>query len=393
MGWYSMQDSRGGGWAVNPDGIAHVLRSTAYNRTLLQRASLVRVNHGWNMPTTTEVQVNFNGIRDESTRFASAAILDATSNVAADPRGIYEFLVRAREDGENAGGEYRRMVQQASAESARAIQSTVNFWESAETVAKFTRDVCAGALLIGASVLTGGTAAAGATAIGGTTLGTGTALAGTLAAGTGLTFTGNTQDNLAAGQTMRQAMGNAAISTSIAVVTNVLVPAGMGRVSRGMTGVAASGLPARSLTMGENVVLGLVTTQANIAGDMIKTALTADAAGPAVAQQMQRQVLARTGFEIGSMVFSSWLSSRGIPAAAFLQNSEDAANTVAGAMLSAIGDRVVSAMSQQDQQARQALPGGARPGDLDLALTQLQRVVAAESYIREVAMRPQNGVR
>ena len=378
-----MSDGQGRGWQVNPDGIAHLLRSSHYNRLVLQRARTVRVSHGFMLPSTTEVEIDFTGIRDETTKLATLYIKDSLQKMAGSPKQVYEFLVLAREDGANSGDAYRRMMQQATQESMRAINSNVSMWENAEAVAKVTRDVCAGALLIGASILTGGTAAAGATAVGGVSLGSATAVGvGVGTVGTGLTFTGNTQDNLSAGQTMRQAMGNAAVSTTVAVVTNWLIPGGLGRASKGMAGS----------DMTKNVVLGLVTTQANIAGDMIKTALTADAAsGPAAQQaqqQFQKQVAARTGWEIGSMLFQSWLSARGIPAAAFLKNSGDAANTMAGAALSVIGDKIVTAMSTQDKQALHALPGGAKAGDLDLAFTQLQKTVEAEAYVREVAMRP-----
>ncbi|MDB5412718.1 MAG: hypothetical protein JWR10_1053 [Rubritepida sp.] len=373
MAWFTMPDGSGrGSWAFDPDGAAHVIRGNHYNRELIRRSRLIRRDQGFLLPTTTELETDFSDIRAEVSRLARVTVSQLDRDFAADPRKLYEFLISIREDGESAGGSWRQMSQQATRETAQAIASNVNGWENALGVAKFVRDTAAGALFVGATVLSGGAALA----VGG--------------AATGLTFTGGTQDNLATNQTMRQAMGNAAISTGFAVVTNLLIPRGLSAVGRGMTGVAASGLASRSLTMGENVALGLISVQANIASDTIKTALTADATSGAVAAeasaQMQRQIGARSVFEIGAMVFQSWLSSRGIPASAFLSRNADGAASVTGGMLGAVGDRIVSAIATQNQQASSG--GKIQSPDLDLVLSQLARTMDAENYVREVAMRP-----
>ena len=373
MPWYSIADASGrGGWAFDPDGAAHVIRSNHYNRELVRRSRLIRRNHGFLMPTTTEVETDFTNIRADVGRLAQVTVTELEREAAQNPRRLYEFLVSLRNDGESAGDSWRQMMRTASQASADAIDNNVSRWENGLSVARFVRDTSAGVLFVGATVLSGGTALA----VG--------------AGATGLTFTGGTQDNLANNQTMRQAMGNAAISTGFAVVTNLLVPLGLSAVGRGMTSVSATGQAARSLTMGENVVLGLISVQANIASDAIKTALTADATSGAVAneakQQLERQIGARSGFEISAMVFQSWLSSRGIPAAAFLNRNSDAVSSVTGGALAAVGDRIVSAIATQDQQARQ--DGRLGSPDLDLVMTRLARTMDAENYVRDLAMRP-----
>jgi len=373
MAWYSIPDPNGrSGWGFDPDGAAHVIRSSHYNRQLVLRSRIVRRNQGFFLPTTTEVETDFTNIRAEVGRLAQTTVSQLERDLVRNPRGLYEFLVHLRSDGESAGDSWRQMMRTASHASAQAIDSSVTRWENGLAVARFVRDTSAGVLFIGATVLSGGAALA----VG--------------AGATGLTFTGGTQDNLAANQTMRQAMGNAAISTGFAVVTNLLIPRGLSAVGRGMTGVSAAGQATRSLTMGENVVLGLISVQANIASDAIKTALTADATSGAVAaeaqRQFQRQIGARSGFEVTAMVFQSFLASRGIPAAAFLNRNADAVSSVTGGVISAVGDRIVSAIARQDQQA--AAPDGSASPDLDLVMSQLVRIMDAENYVREVAMRP-----
>lgn len=379
MAWYSMADANGrGGWAFNPDGAAHLIRSNHYNRELMQRSRIVRRDHGWLMPTTTEVETNFTGIREAVNRVSRATVDQLDRDFTRNPRGLYEWLVRVREDGETTGEAYRRLSQTATRETTQAIGTNVNRWENALAATKFVRDTSAGVLFVGATVLSGGAAAA----VG--------------AAGAGLTFTGATQDNLAANQTMRQAMGRAAISTSIAVVTNVLIPRGLGAVGQGMLPAAIAGQAAPRLTAGQNIALGLIGVQANVAGDIIKTALTADsAAGPVsqqaaaqAQQQLRRQVGARAGFEVIAMAFQAVLAARGIPASPFLLNHEDAVNSVTGGVLSAVGDRIVTAISEQNNQANNSAVGRARPGDMDIVLSRLQRVMNAEAYVREVAMVP-----
>jgi hypothetical protein len=135
--------------------------------------------------------------------------------------------------------------------------------------------------------------------------------------------------------------------------------------------------------MGQNVALGLISVQANIAADAMKTALTADSTSmSAEAQrQFQRQLGARTGFEIGSMLFSSWLASRGIPARALLQRNADAVSSVTGGALAAIGDRLVACIAQQN-----CAPNTA--ANLDLVMPMIDRIASAEAYVRETAMRP-----
>ena len=364
MPWSSMAGPGGEGWAFDPDGAAHVIRSNHYNRELIARSRIVRREHGFLMPVTTEVETNFSGIRDAVNRAARVTVDQLDRDFATNPRRLYEWLVQVREDGEAAGDSWRAMSQRATRESAQSINANVDRWENALAATRFVRDASAGTLLVGATILSGGAAAAA------------------MAGGAGLTFTGNTQDNLASNQTLRQAMGNAAIATTIAVVTNVLIPRGLTAVGRGMMTAGQT-----TLTMGQNVALGLISVQANFAGDVIKTALTADSTSmsEAAARQFRRQMAGRAGFEITAMLFQSWLASRGIPASAFLRRSEEAVTSATGGALNAIGDRVVTAIQNQNAQARGP---GVHPRDLDIAFTRLRRMMDAEAYVREVAMRP-----
>ena len=362
MAWFTYTDSAGRGWAIDPEGVAHIFRSAHYNRLVVQRSRIVRCDQGFLLPTTTEVETNFNGIRAATADAAQTYVSQINSSLTQNPASLYEFLVRAREDGDRAGDHYQQMSRQASHATAVAINANVAGWENAITVAKVVRDLSAGTLLVGATALTGGAALA---------------VAG---AGTGLTFTGSTEDNLQSGQTLNSALRNAAVSTSVTVVTSVLIPRGLTVVGRGMVGAG------QQLSMGQNVVLGLISVQTNIAGDMIKTVLTADAATTgaaqqAASQQLTRQLGARTGTEMASMLFGAWLSSRGIPATAFLRRNGDVINSVVGGALGTLGDRLVTAASQPGAGA----PG---PGNLDIVFTQMLRTATAEGYVREVAMRP-----
>jgi len=373
MPWFSISDPSGrGGWAFDPDGAAHIIRGNHYNRELVRRSRYIRRDHGFLMPKTTEVETDTTGIKAHVGRLARTTINELERETAQKPRQLYEFLVQLRSDGEEAGVHWHKMSRKASRATADAIASNVARWENGLSVTRFLRDTSAGVLFVGATVLSGGTALA----VG--------------AGATGLTFTGNTQDNLANNQTMRQAMGNAAVSTSFAVVTNLLIPKGLTAVGRGSNWVMAGDDVARSLTFGDNVALGLLSVAANVTADMTKTALTssgtADAVANAAAKQFERQIGARSGYEISAMVFQSWLSSRGIPAAAFLSRNADAVSSVTGGAISAVGDRIVSAIATQNQQAAQK-SRSASP-DLDMVMTQLKQTMDAEDYVRQVAMRP-----
>jgi hypothetical protein len=180
-------------------------------------------------------------------------------------------------------------------------------------------------------------------------------------------------------------MGNATITTSITVVTSFLIPKGLSSVGTAMTGRT-------TLTLGENVAVGLLTVQAGLAADVMKTALTADAANtPAMradaARRFERQVGSRAGIEMASMLFGAWLQSRGIPASALLSRNAEVANTLSQATLAALGDRVVAAYTQQDQQGAGASQGmSAR--ELDLAFASIEGMFRAEQFVRGIAMKP-----
>ncbi len=362
MAWMSYADGRGRGWAINPEGCAHLIRSNHYERQLVQRSRIVRSSRGLLLPTLTQVETNFTGLRDAATNDAAIYTRNILRECTSDPQRFYGYLVHVREDGQSAATHYREMLANATRETARAIDSNVNGWENALSAARFVRDASAGILMVGATILSGGAA-----------LGVG-------AAGTGLTFTGNTQDNLAANQTMRQAMGNAAVSTSIAVTTNILIPRGLNTVGRSMVGTT------QQLSTSQNLAIGLISVQANMAGGLINTAVTADGnLGPEARAQaqreMEREVGARAATEMASMLFGTWLQSRGLPMAATLEMRQalgEMRESISGGLLSAIGDRVVNQIRQR----------GSGSGDLDMAFTQLRGVFDAESYVREVAMRP-----
>jgi hypothetical protein len=369
MAWTSFTDARGRGWQFDPDGAAHVIRSSLYNRQLVSRSSLVRTRprDSFGMPTLTEVNTDFHNIRQATTNEAVPYVRGLVRDAQGDGERLYQFLIRAREDGESAGAHLVEMRRRASHLSAAAIEQSVDFWENWASAARFVRDVSAGALLIGATALSGGAAAAA------------------VAGGTGMTFTGNTQDNLESGQTLERAMGNATITTSITVVTNFLIPKGLASVGTAMTGRSA-------LTLGENVAVGLLTAPASMTADLIKTALTADAANTpalraAAARRFERQVGSRAGVELATMLFGAWLQTRGIPASPLLSRSGEAANSLAGASLAALGDRVVAAFTQQDQQGG----GGAQASaarQLDLAFSSIEGLIRAEEFVRDAAMRP-----
>jgi len=108
MPWYSIADASGrGGWAFDPDGAAHVIRSNHYNRELVRRSRLIRRNHGFLMPTTTEVETDFTNIRADVGRLAQVTVTELEREAAQNPRRLYEFLVSLRNDGESAGDSWR----------------------------------------------------------------------------------------------------------------------------------------------------------------------------------------------------------------------------------------------------------------------------------------------
>lgn len=364
MAWYMAKDKNNRGWAINPEGCAHLLRSCEYNRQLAIQSKTVTRSMGFLLPTVTEVDTNFAAIRNNVKQNVAGNVTSILNECSDNPEALFDFLVRAREDSDTAGAAYHQLVRSASTATSRAISSNVDKWENAQAVAKFTRDLSAGTLLVGATVLSGGTALAYA------------------GAGTALTLGSNMQDNVGAGQSTSLALKNAVISTTITVATTVLIPNGLGKAASAMR-------PAQAVaSTAENIAVGLLTTQANIAGDMLKTALVADKnISPAMRAQAQKQlesqVGARAAVEIGSMLFSTWLQSRGVPARLTLQIKDGKAplgEMVSGSLTGVINDRIVASVS--DQEKLNSVAG------LDMAPAHIVRISDAEAFVRTTAIYP-----
>lgn len=376
MAWFSVTAKNGSAWAFDPEGAAQVIRTSIYNRQLRLRSKTTRHSFSVFGPTLMQVDTDFSGFRAEVNALAAAGAGKIKTDFQEDPAALFEWLVKVRADGELAGAELHKMRREATDGSARELEKDIDDWQNLMTVAKFFRDVSAGALLVGATILSGG------------------ALAAALAGGASLTFVGNLQDNIEARQSLKQAAGNAAIATTITVITNVVIPrAGsafaMSRatakvaVQEGGKAVIKTG---SDFSLGENIALGLVSAAGNTAGDVAKTALTSDYAvgqfGDAAREGLLRQAGGRAAYELPSALLQAVLLSKAIPAKVILQGKpvDHWGPGALGGTLNAVGDRVVAELVKRE--------AAKVPYDLDMVLTEIIGLATAEEYVRRTAMAP-----
>jgi hypothetical protein len=379
MAWLSVTARNGSAWAFNPEGAAQIIRTSAYNRFLHKRSQIGRSFYAGSGPMLFQVETDFSGFRQEVNEFAIGSAKRIKSDFDEDPAGFFEFLVNVRADGESAGVAMDKMRREATANSARQLEGDIDLWENVATVAKFVRDVSAGALFVGATVF----------GVGGALLAGG--------AGAGLTFAGNLQDNIDARQSLKEATKNAAIATTIAVATNVLIPRfGSAFVlarSSGKVVVQEGGKstlkPIADFIKSDQVRIGLISAAGNTAGDVVKTGLTNEYAGgpfgAAAREAWLRQAEARGSFELPAALLQAFLLSKAIPAKVMINGipKDHGGPALLGGSLNALSDRVTAELVSR--------AASKVPFDLDMVLTEIIDAFTAEEYVRRTAMAPLPG--
>jgi hypothetical protein len=277
MRGYSFMDSRRRGWELDGDGLYAFLRAATRARLIRERTRLVEHRSGWLLPTTWYVETRWDGLRTAVTQTADPMFQGVWRDAIASPETVSNQLAMIAAEARRDILTVRDMQERASRDSAQSIDSNVRGWERALSAAQFTRDASATILVVGAGVMSGGTAL------------------GVLGAGSVLRGTATYQDTGNVGAALIQTTGTFIVGA---------IPLGAGGGAAGSAALmsrATPGATAGTIVVIQSGFAGMFQgTQALVQGDSVRSALAQ--AGTAAGLNF---VTAGLGDKIGGMTFAS----------------------------------------------------------------------------------------
>ena len=276
MPWQILETRQDGRWAFNADGIYLLIRSAVRAQIVRSRSRVVPTDHGFLLPTTYCLETDWSGFRVAFERETTRYWNDARQQITLNPRLMRGTLLGLINDARRdlAWMEDQRIT--ANRRSASSIDSVVNGWENALTVARVVRDGSATILVVTGGIVSGGAGLAAAGAAGMTGVTTGTAMT-TLAVGSVMRGTFTYQDTGNVGSAVVNTVGTfsvgaigigaagVAMSTAQTGTIIVIQSAGQGTAT-GMQAIA-EGRSARdsavaaAISAGFGVVGGAIGTQ------------------------------------------------------------------------------------------------------------------------------------
>jgi len=168
MPFIPYKDDRGIVWAVDLDGVWHVLWADAYAVALRRRSTTTPPDE----VGLVTVETKFDGIRKEVERVSQALLADLESRFASSGEEVFGSLIGLREETLSKNAEFRDMQRQAAETTRKNIDRAVAIGKAGVQVATAIRDLAEFGLLVGATFLSGGaaaTAVAGRAAVKGAT--------------------------------------------------------------------------------------------------------------------------------------------------------------------------------------------------------------------------------
>lgn len=155
-----------GTWAVDWTIVRLIVRSHANSLAILNngvRSETSEVDwynpFSWGMPDVVSYDVNWNQVRRERDRTTNEVLGDFRRNISNSVPGVKDRLQSLIFETESNRNIFRNNMNSATRETMRNINSSVEGYETAVSAARITRDVSAEVFLVGATFLSGGTAA------------------------------------------------------------------------------------------------------------------------------------------------------------------------------------------------------------------------------------------
>ncbi|OYU40909.1 MAG: hypothetical protein CFE33_02195 [Pseudorhodobacter sp. PARRP1] len=158
MPWTVVVDPQGQRWGVNKEGVYLLLRAALRAEKVKARSQITSVDNGFLMPTTFLFETDWNGLRADVDQETNTFYLDAAERLSRDPASMRANLLGMLARGRSDFNAVEAMRRRATRQSSESISNNISGWETALSVAQFTRDTSATILVVGAGLLSGGAA-------------------------------------------------------------------------------------------------------------------------------------------------------------------------------------------------------------------------------------------
>lgn len=178
----TFQADDGSIWAVDTDNMYGLIRAAIRHRLIRQRSRVVQHSEAWYLPTTYNLETNWQNFRRDLDRMSEQYWDEAWQQLRVQPRTFQSTLATLLSEGVADLAWYQNESQRCSQRSAASIDRVVGVWEGLYTGARITRDASATFLVVTAGIVMAPAGAAAAGAVGMTGISSGTAMT-TLAAG------------------------------------------------------------------------------------------------------------------------------------------------------------------------------------------------------------------
>ncbi len=164
MGFALHTDRAGQSWLVDVDGVKQIVRSYVRSACMLRRSKLNYDKQdlgplGTFPLTMVTVQTAYSGLLDEVSQHARPLLEAFNSRLKESGQKAFEMLLGLRSDNINNNETLREMQESASLQTRDAIDKVQGNIETWKRVATFVRDFSADTLMVGVTLLSGGTAA------------------------------------------------------------------------------------------------------------------------------------------------------------------------------------------------------------------------------------------
>ena len=158
MPWTVVVDAQGQRWGVNKEGVYLLLRGALRAEKIKARSQITSVDNGFLMPTTFLFETDWDGLRADVDQETNTFYMDAAERLSRDPASMRANLLGMMARGRGDFNAVEAMRRRATRQSSESISNNVSGWETALSVAQFTRDTSATILVVGAGLLSGGAA-------------------------------------------------------------------------------------------------------------------------------------------------------------------------------------------------------------------------------------------
>lgn len=157
MAWEFVLDKADREWRVERNAMYALVRDHVRAVETRRRAVRKAVSQGLFLPTLTNIEIDYNGLRDEVDQESRRWWSDTQDRITR-MRGedFFAELVSMRKEARSKNDEIESMQREAMRETQLSINATVDNLEAGKKVAEFIRNLSATTLVVGAGIISGG---------------------------------------------------------------------------------------------------------------------------------------------------------------------------------------------------------------------------------------------